>query len=137
MGGYEGMLTNRSDNTLGQITVQDGTSNTLMFGEGLGGPGIGVRTSAYSWFGAGGLGTGLGLGRANVSWQTGGADWWRFSSRHASAVQFCFGDCSTRGVRFGATAWLGSGPASIDWALLQQLAGRKDGYNSDTGSILD
>jgi hypothetical protein len=26
---------------------------------------------------------------------------------------------------------------SIDWALLQQLAGRKDGYNQDVATLLD
>jgi hypothetical protein len=26
---------------------------------------------------------------------------------------------------------------STDWALLQQLAGRKDGYSSDTSPIVD
>jgi hypothetical protein len=137
MGGYEGIMTNRGDNTLGQITVQDGTTNTIMFGEGLGGPGINTRTTVWTWFGVGGMGTGLGLGRGNVHWMNGGADWWRFSSRHAAVVQFAFGDGSTRGIRFGSTAWLGAGPVSADWALLQQLAGRKDGYNSDTSSILD
>ena len=134
---YEGILANRSDVTLGQITVRDGTSNTLLFGEGLGGTGVGVRNLAYTWFGAGCLGTGLGLGRGNADPFNGGADWWRFSSRHASGVQFCFADCSTRGVRFGSTAWLGAGMPSPDWALLQQLAGRKDGYSEDTSSILD
>src|SRR5262249_17208673 len=36
VGRYVGVFTNRSDNTLGQIANQDGTSNTLMFGEYLG-----------------------------------------------------------------------------------------------------
>lgn len=135
---YEGIMCNRTDNTLGQLTVQDGTSNTLMFGEALGGTGIGARNFAFTWFGAGGLGTGLGLGRANSDpILGGGADWYRFSSRHPAVVQFCFGDCSTRGVRFGATAWLGAGMPSTDWQLLQQLAGRKDGYNSDVSTITD
>jgi len=135
---YEGVLFNRSSVTLGQLTVLDGTSNTLMFGEGLGGTGIGARDTAYTWFGAGCLGTGLGLGRGNADpIAAGGAAWWRFSSRHPEVVQFCFGDCSTRGLRFGSTAWLGAGPVSGDWALLQQLAGRNDGYNNDPSSITD
>jgi hypothetical protein len=54
-------------------------------------------------------------------------------------VQFCFGDCSTRGVRFGATARASDlqGQVTIDHFLLMQLAGRKDGYNFDTAAILD
>jgi prepilin-type N-terminal cleavage/methylation domain-containing protein/prepilin-type processing-associated H-X9-DG protein len=137
MGGYEGIMCNRSENTLGQLAIMDGTSNTLMIGEGLGGSGVGQRGTAWTWFGIGGCGTGLGLGRGNVHWMQGGADWWRFSSRHASAVQFAFGDGSVRGVRFGQTAWLGSGMPSQDWALLQQIAGRRDGYTNDVSSILD
>ena len=84
------------------------------------------------------MGTGLGLGRGNTeSVSGGGADYWRFSSRHATGVQFAFADASIHTIRFGTTPWLGFGPASTDWALLQQLAGRKDGYSSDTSSIYD
>lgn len=137
-GGYEGIMLNRGTVTLGQITVQDGTSNTLMFGEGLGGTGTGTRDTVYTWFGVGCLGTGLGLGRGNTdSITAGGAAYWRFSSRHISGVQFAFGDGSVRTVKFGQTAWLGAGPVAADWALLQQLAGRKDGYANDTSSILE
>lgn len=137
-GGYEGMMLNRVKVTLGQVTVQDGTSNTLMFGEGLGGNGVGQRGSAYAWFGAGGMGTGLGLGKGNTGGvDAGGAAYWRFSSRHTAGVQFAFGDAGVRTVRFGNTAWLGFGPVNNDWPLLQQLAGRRDGYVSDTSSILE
>lgn len=137
-GGYEGMLLNRVKVTLGQVTVQDGTSNTLMFGEGLGGNGVGDRGSAYAWFGLGGMGTGLGLGRGNMPGVGGGgAAYWRFSSRHTAGVQFAFGDASVRTVRFGTTAWLGFGSVNNDWPLLQQLAGRRDGYSNDTSSILE
>jgi prepilin-type N-terminal cleavage/methylation domain-containing protein/prepilin-type processing-associated H-X9-DG protein len=137
-GGYEGIMVNRGNISLGQLTVQDGTSNTLMFGEGIGGS-AGAHTTAYTWFGVGCLGTGLGLGNGHPDAITsGGAEYWRFSSRHSAGVQFCFGDGSVRTIRFGRTAWLGSGPPPApDWALLQQLAGRRDGYGNDTSSILD
>jgi hypothetical protein len=69
-----------------------------------------------------------------------GAAWYRFSSRHAAVVQFCFGDCSVRGLRFGSTTTANAangGNNPSDWAILQQLAGRKDGFNNDTTSLLD
>ncbi len=147
---WEGILCNRSQNTLGQLAVQDGTSNTLMFGEGLGGPGTGVRLHSWSWFGVGTMGTAYGLGRSNVQnvvddvpavgtpptpdWY--GAHWYRFSSRHAAGVQFCFGDCSVRTLRFGDTIFPSANLKS-DWAILQQLAGRNDGYNNDASALFE
>jgi hypothetical protein len=61
-------------------------------------------------------------------------------------VQFCFCDISTRGIRFAATTMpdnsaVGRPPVAgnnpSDWAVLQQLAGRKDGFDNDTSRILD
>jgi prepilin-type N-terminal cleavage/methylation domain-containing protein len=162
---WEGVMCNRSENTLGQLSVQDGTSNTLMIGEGLGGQGIGARDTAWSWFGVGSMGTAYGLGRSNLrviatnnpaapalpgipAAQTEGAVWWRFSARHAAVVQFCFGDCSTRGLRYGTTArpadaaWHTTNPTiatvlNSDHGLLQQLAGRKDGFNQNSDVLVD
>jgi len=123
-----------SEVSLGQITVQDGTSNTLMYGEGLGGRGVGVRDFAWSWM-AGTMCTAWGLGSPQNS------QWYMFSSRHPAVVQFAFGDCSTRGLRRGTTQtqvfqW-GSPFGASDYGLLQQIAGRKDGMNLNTATILD
>jgi type II secretory pathway pseudopilin PulG len=52
---FEGVLFNRSKLTLGQIVVQDGTSNTLMFGEGVGGLPRKPRDTAWSWMGVGSM----------------------------------------------------------------------------------
>jgi prepilin-type N-terminal cleavage/methylation domain-containing protein len=145
---YEGMFGNRTDLTLGQLAVQDGTSNTLGIGELIGSTGTGIRQTALTWIGAGPIGTAGGLGKGNAKvGQQGeasgqGTDSVRFSSRHAAVVQFAWGDGSTRGVKFAST-WTtltstGTvGAVSIDWALLQQLAGRKDGYNQDVATLLD
>ncbi|HQR07980.1 MAG TPA: DUF1559 domain-containing protein [Gemmatales bacterium] len=151
---FEGVLYNRSQVMLGQLTALDGTSNTLLFGESLGRQGVGAPDFAWTWFGCGAMGTAYGLGKSSVPCPgddtpalgdppTAGSDgacWYRFSSRHTGGVQFCFGDASVRTVRFGATTLpdlSNSGNNSSDWALLQQLAGRRDGYKNDTSSILD
>jgi hypothetical protein len=127
---YEGIMTNRSDTTLGQVAVQDGTSNTLLFGETLGGTVTPTRDFARAWMGCGTLVTAWGLGRGQLA---GSAQWYRFSSRHAAVVQFCFGDCSTRGVRFGQTTTF----FTEDWYVLAELSGRKDGGNRDRSSLVD
>jgi hypothetical protein len=61
-------------------------------------------------------------------------------------VQFCFGDGSVRGLKFGSTTTYnftsGGMPARVgnnpsDWAVFQQLAGRKDGFNNDVAGLLE
>ncbi len=151
---WVGIMINRGHVSLGQITVLDGTSNTLLFGEGLGGQGVGPRDFTWTWFGAGAMGTAFGLGKSNVPSPgddtppigsppipgQDGACWYRFSSRHAAGVQFCFGDCSTRVLRYANTTTpdlSGSGNNRSDWAVLQQLAGRQDGLSNDTTALME
>ena len=131
---YAGIYTNRSEYTLAQITVLDGASNTLLYGETCG-SGLGQRigTMDISWMAGGGLGTYHGLEKALKARVTG------FSSCHSPGVQFCFADGSVRVVRFGATQWNGD-PAvafTTDWLILQQLAGVRDGTWQDPSSILE
>ncbi len=139
--GYNGIMQARSKLTLGNITVLDGTSNTLMFGESLGGSGGGTRDYVLTWMACGNLGTHYGLGRGNTNYAANrvGARTYQFSSMHAAGVQFAYGDASVRTVRFGTTS---SAPFTYnnfttDWSLLAQLAGVRDGYNNDTSSITD
>jgi hypothetical protein len=123
-GVYAGIFGNRTIMTLGQLTVMDGTSNTLMFGESLGGStaeGGGAYT--FSWF-AGALPTYYGLPRGRE------LPWYCFSSPHGKVVQFAFADGSTRGLRRARSAEL----FGDDWFILQQLAGYKDGNNSGSWS---
>jgi hypothetical protein len=131
---------NRTELTLGQLTTLDGTSNTLLFGECLGRDGVGgPPQTALSWW-VGPQVTMYGLGRGNLPAAQGGADHRRFSSRHSAVVQFCFGDASLRGLRFGSTAHdslLTLPSPGSDWWLLQQLAGKNDGRSADAAAILE
>jgi len=155
---YEGPFSNRSRWSLGQITAQDGTSNTLLFGETLGGQGLGVRDTVIAWIGSCVMATGAGTGRGNLpnedyavnGWtQNGGpelgAAWWRFSSRHPAGVQFCWGDGSVRVVRHGKTRPLDvlrpdqitPDMATQGYYQLLQISGISDGLNYDTNPILE
>jgi prepilin-type N-terminal cleavage/methylation domain-containing protein len=150
---YIGIFTNRSKVTLAEITSADGSSNTLMIGELLGGRATpSPRDFVYSWMGNGSLGTKWGLGpggpydgkSANVS----NGAWWAFSSRHTGVIQFAMGDGSVRGLRVGSTplknpipqgTFVNGIPDSLaqqtDWCILQAMAGRKDGYLADATKI--
>jgi prepilin-type N-terminal cleavage/methylation domain-containing protein/prepilin-type processing-associated H-X9-DG protein len=131
---YEGIFTNRSRNGLDRIP--DGTSNTLMFGEGIGGdtaPGH-SRDFAWSWMGVGTVATKFGLGQPGYPYGNSllGTSWSNFSSRHPSGVNFCFADGSVRMLRFGATTQR-TPTCSSDWYLLQALAGMADGVVTTGG----
>jgi prepilin-type N-terminal cleavage/methylation domain-containing protein/prepilin-type processing-associated H-X9-DG protein len=124
-----GMFYNSSRVSL--ANVADGTSNTLLFGEGLGGVKSGSREWGWSWMGCGSLGVGRGLqgplDAVPVS----------YSSRHPAGVQFCFADGHVILLRRGGTF---RDPVTDiktpDWFVLQQLAGRQDGAAPDLSRLL-
>ncbi|MCS6976830.1 MAG: DUF1559 domain-containing protein, partial [Gemmatales bacterium] len=122
---FQGIYTNRSELSLTQISILDGTSNTLLYGELGASANRNIPESLdFCWMAGGGLGTHLGLqrGREGLAYA--------FSSWHSSGVQFCFADGSVRMVRFGDTVWDGfSDTFPRDWQLLQQLAGFRDGLS--------
>jgi prepilin-type processing-associated H-X9-DG protein len=129
---FDGIYTNRSEHTLGQLTVRDGTSNTLLYGETCGSKWeSGPDEADICWMAGGGLGSYLGLHHGRK------AALISFSAYHSAGVNFCFADGSVRVVRFGNTYWSGSGTQSSDWLTLQQLAGWKDGQTADMAALVD
>jgi prepilin-type N-terminal cleavage/methylation domain-containing protein len=127
---YRGIFGYQSKNTL--EGVQDGTSNTLFFGEAAGGgnpadpigpnklPNVNEWTG-YSWAcGADWVAFGLGAG------DDGGAnDWGLFSSFHTNIVQFAYGDGSVRNLRDPKNYNVGG--ANGGFVVLQALGGKADG----------
>jgi prepilin-type N-terminal cleavage/methylation domain-containing protein len=88
---YKGIFFNRSNTKFKDIV--DGTSNTLMFGEAIGGKtgdSGSTRQFGYSWMGVGYLANFMGLGRKTFS---------SFSSEHPNVVQFALADGSVRSVQ--------------------------------------
>jgi prepilin-type N-terminal cleavage/methylation domain-containing protein len=128
---WEGVFTSATANTLTQISAADGTSNTLMFGESLGGGRVKVGqkdaggntiiNSALSWFGMNSMPTAFNGGLLDPP------NWPNFSSNHTAVVQFCFADGSVKGLRKGSPGTLGS--------PLRSASGMKDGEVYDISAI--
>ena len=134
---YTGIFTNRSEVKITHIT--DGSSNTLMFGEGLGGSAPGARDFQWTWAGSGSMATFRGLCNGPAGSAT-AANWAGFSSNHTGIVNFCFGDGSVRGLRHGGSSARNpstgaSGTPSTDWWAFQALSGMNDGDLRASGLI--
>ncbi|OWK40470.1 DUF1559 domain-containing protein [Fimbriiglobus ruber] len=115
---YAGIFYDRSKTTFTSIT--DGTSNTLMFGEGMAGPGA-APTYQWQWMSQGPIPTLLGLSNNQLSTNV----MYRFGSRHTGVSQFCLADGSVRALTSGTSN--PAPPAPTDWWTFQQMAGRADG----------
>jgi hypothetical protein len=114
-GQWKGLQTNRSKNSI--AIVPDGTSNTILLGETIGGANKGPRDFRMSWMGCGLMATAWGL-------PTGTSGWYQYSSNHTGGVVlFCFTDGSVRYARAGASATFFTG----DWYVFQEMAGYIDG----------
>jgi prepilin-type N-terminal cleavage/methylation domain-containing protein len=150
---YDGIFSNRTELTLGQLTVQDGTSNTLFFGETLGGSRIPVTDYVIPWISGCVMAVGAGLGRGTAlnedyapnGWDANGqgatgAAWWRYSSMHTAGVQFAFGDGSVRVLRFANTrphTVIANTNLDTDYMVLLQMAGKNDGLNRNNANLID
>ena len=114
---HSGIFNNRSKTKL--VTITDGTSNTLMFGEGVGDINAGTQNFQWNWVNIHPMPTRRGIPTGKV------VGWNQFYSRHTGIVQFAMGDGSVRSVRPGSTTT--NNPASQDWLTLQSMAGMADG----------
>jgi prepilin-type N-terminal cleavage/methylation domain-containing protein/prepilin-type processing-associated H-X9-DG protein len=106
-------------------SMPDGTSNTVLFGETLGGSSPGVRDFDASWAGCGSMPTAWALPN-----KTG---WYTFGSKHTGLVNFAWGDGSVRPIRrFSGetTDWFSS-----SWYTLQRAGGYRDGQVYDVSVI--
>ncbi len=112
----EGVFTNRSRTTITGIT--DGTSNTLMFGETLGGhPTDGTRAYGFSWMGIGMNVTNWGMVTTDMSWRN-------FNSKHTNLSNFALGDGSVRSIRYG-----------VDRVAFVYFSGIRDGVVVDASNF--
>jgi prepilin-type N-terminal cleavage/methylation domain-containing protein/prepilin-type processing-associated H-X9-DG protein len=83
-----------TDSTTKLTSITDGTSNTIGFGEYLGGADTGPRDYVTTWVGVGGMPTAWGLSSPS--------HWYQFSSKHTGVVQFSFCDGSVRSITKGS-----------------------------------
>ncbi len=130
-GQWHGLFGNRSRTSLAD--VPDGTSNTLLLGEGWTLFLDGAAAQAMAWM------SGAYAPASNGLQGPRDTDEGKvcFASRHPDLVQFCFADGAVRGLRRGRTRWDGNlnTPRHPDWFVLQQLSGMRDGRTADTSSI--
>ena len=118
---YPGMYSGDSHTKFADVT--DGTSNTIAFGETLGGAETGPRDYALTWMGAGSLPLYWGLPTP--------AQWYTFGSKHTGMVQFGWADGSVRPIRKG----IGTNAGSSDWYVLQRAGGMNDGEVLDLSQL--
>ena len=121
-GQWVGIYYRGSQTTMNSIT--DGTSQTLAFGETIGGTNQGARDFVASWIGMGAMPTAWDL--LNPS------QWFAFGSNHAMVVQFAMGDGSVqRLTKIGSsTDWFSS-----RWYQFMNASGYQDGFVVDFSQI--
>jgi prepilin-type processing-associated H-X9-DG protein len=113
---YAGIFNSQIQTSLDAIT--DGTSNTMMFGETLGGKNVGARDFAFPWMGVGFLPVGYGT-PINTAWFT-------FGSYHPGIINFCYADGSVHTINTGL---------SVAFQPLLDASGRADGCSYDSSAI--
>jgi prepilin-type N-terminal cleavage/methylation domain-containing protein len=105
--------------------ITDGTSNTMAFGETLGGPIIGPRPYAWTWVGAGSFSTFWGLPSV--------PDYYTYGSAHNHIVLFAFCDGSVHGLLANVSDDVNLTTPLTRWNYFQALAGCTDGTEVTIG----
>ncbi|MFM7845282.1 MAG: DUF1559 domain-containing protein [Planctomycetota bacterium] len=108
---YVGIFSNRS--TTNMASILDGTSNTMLLGEAVGGYNAAPAKSiqyAYSWMGGSSMPTAWRLDSTNRK------NWYQYSAEHPGSVQFAFADASVRIIN-----------TTIDGNVYLFLSGMQDG----------
>jgi len=122
-GNYAGTFYNRSGTTMARI--QDGSSNTIFFGETLMSD-MPARDFSLCWMGSGAFAAAWGVA------PTGSSGWYQYSSMHDGIVQFGFGDGSVRAVLQGVGQ---NFSGTQQWYYWQAASGTNDGGFIDFTSI--
>jgi hypothetical protein len=101
---FDGIMANRTQLTLDDITAADGTSNTFMFAELLGdsdGPASHQIGYSVSWM-CGSYPSYSGVPTGDLPYPAGSSKcYWAFGSRHADVIQVQMGDGAVRPVKKG------------------------------------
>jgi prepilin-type N-terminal cleavage/methylation domain-containing protein/prepilin-type processing-associated H-X9-DG protein len=112
----EGIFIPQQSVSLASVAGADGASNTLLFGETLGGTNKGPRDYSLAWMGEVNLPTAWGINDPSA--------WYTYGSRHPGVVQFCFADGSVHAFYKSADVY------AFRWS-----SGWHDGFVVDMGSL--
>jgi prepilin-type processing-associated H-X9-DG protein len=114
------------DSKIKMVEITDGTSNTLAFGEALGGPEQGQRLYGLTWLGAGCL-------PSYWDCQSNSATWFTFGSLHPGVVNFALCDGSVRSILKTSASSPPDTNSTVPaqygtarWTAFQQAAGIND-----------
>jgi len=123
-----GPLYSLSKIKLADVANNDGTANTFLIGETLGGEYVKFPRDSAPWFSTGAMSVVYGMAETDLT----GTAYLALSSYHGGTVNYAFCDGSVKPIKKGSSATSSQG--TYNWKL-RQLAGYKDGRNDDVSDI--